>query len=62
MLTKEIKTKLNNINITEFTTKQNKGIITLTIEGEVWIYQIKQLFNVINWEYNKGKAVFYIKA
>jgi len=32
----------------------------IQIEGEVHVQQIKDLFNVIKWEYNKNRAEFYI--
>lgn len=48
---------LNKIEITK-----TKGIFKLVIHGELWIQQIKDIFNVIDWEYSKGVAIFYIKG
>lgn len=32
----------------------------IQIEGEVYVQQIKELFNVTKWSYTDGKAEFYI--
>ena len=37
----------------------NKNKI-LTIKGEVFVQQIKDLLDVKDWEYKKGNAVFYL--
>lgn len=44
-----------NINIEE-----NNNNIKLSIKGEVWVNQIKELLPIKSWAYEKGVATFYM--
>jgi len=61
MSSKDIKTMLNQIGY-------DKSLVTvlgnnnwkINITGECHVQEIKDMFNVVKWEYEGNKAVFYI--